>query len=208
MSDLDDGWNSEEDLIKKHEIESWEASAISKIYPLLKGSICHRTSIEGYRGIKDSGFIYPNTGQYPYTYPQSKVYFASSKGYVSLFDFTSVLDRDCISNHHTWGKFFFDQEPVTIVLRLNEEHLVDRIPNNLAPKSGNAEYKGYIPYVEAWYPGPIPFGAINRLIISRWSGRDELPFFIEFSIEEIEDFEHEIGIIEKRWMELQANSYD
>ncbi len=197
MSDIDFGG------LEEHDIESWEVSIISKIYPLLKGGIFHRTNIEGYRGIKNSGKILPNVGQFPYTYPQSEFYFASSRGYVPLFDFTSVRDRDCISIHDTWGGFFFDQEPITIVLRLSKEYLVDKlIPNDSAPKLGNPEYKGYIPYVEAWYPEPIPFEAIGGLIISLSLGLNKSPIFHEFATTEIDNFELTINITEECWKEM------
>ncbi len=197
MSDIDYGG------LEEHEIQSWEVSTISKIYPLLKGGIFHRTSIEGYRGIKNSGKISPNVGQFRYTYPQSEFYFAFYRGYVSLFDFTSVRDRDCISIHHTWGGFFFDQKPITIVLRLSKEYLFDKlIPNDSAPKLGNPEYKGYLPYVEAWYPELIPFKAIEGLIISLSQGFNKSPIFQEFSTAEIDNFELRINKIEERWKEM------
>lgn len=179
--------------LEDHEIESWEESAIACIYPLLRGGLFHRTNIEGYRGIMSSRMISPNTGQFPYTYPQSEYYFASSRGYVSLFDFRYASDRDCISIHHTWGSIFFDQKPITIVLRLNKDYLTDKlIPNDSAPKLGNPEYKGYIPYIEAWYPELIPIEAIEGLIISFSQGLDKPPFFQEYSIDEIGDFEFAI----------------
>ena len=193
----------EYDGLEEHEIESWEQSAISLIYPMLKGGLFHRTSREVYRGIKISEKISPNTGQFPVTYPQSKYYFASFRGYVSLFDFRSASDRHCISIHHTWGSFFFDQEPITIILRLNKDYLLDKlIPNDSAPKLGNPKYKGYIPYIEAWYPEPIPFGAIDGLIISLSQGLEKPPIFQEFSIDEIDDFDLAIDRFEQLWIEM------
>lgn len=184
--------------LENNEIESWETNPISKIYPLLKGGIFHRTSISGYKGIKERGKIIPNQGEFLYTYPQSKTYFASSKGYVCLFDFTTASDYQCISICDTWSGFFFDQEPFTIVLRLSKTYLVDKlIPNTSAPKLGDPEYKGYIPYIESWYPEPIPYEAIEGLIISKWLGFDESPIFKEFSTSEIDEAELIINAIQE-----------
>ncbi len=156
--------------IEDYEQESWNNSTVSKIYPFLKD-----------------------------TYPQSKFYFASFKSYVSLFDFSAAQYKQLISIHHTWGGFFFDQKPITIVLRLSKEELLDKLIPNSAAKLDNPEKKGYIPYVEAWYPEPIPFNAILGLIISFDVGGDDLPFFQEFAMKDIDDFENIINDIDKRY---------
>jgi hypothetical protein len=188
--------------LEEHEIESWQQSEISKIYPLLRGGLFHRTSIEGYRGIRSSGQIFPNRGQFPFTYPQSKHYLAFSKGYVSLFDFGSIRDQDCISIHHTWGQFFFDQKPITIILRLNRDSLSQLIPNNSAPKRSAPDYRSYIPYVEAWYPEAIPVEAIDSFIVVMYRGPYKDPLFKEFTREEIDQFEELINEIEWAWRDV------
>lgn len=184
---------------KDYELESWKNSSVSKIYPFLRDGLFHRTSIDGYQGIKRSRKILSNSGLFPYTYPQSKYSFGSSKSYISLFDFSSAQFREIISIHHTWGGFFFDQDPVTVVLRLNKKSLSKKlIPNNDA-KLDNLENKGYIPYVEAWYPGAIPFSVIMGLIISFENGIDKPPFFQEFSLKEINKFENIINNIKNQY---------
>lgn len=190
--------SDKEKYIIKYEQESWKNSTVSKIYPFLKGGLFHRTSIEGYRGIKKSGKILSNNGQFPYTYPQSRFYFASSKSYISLFDFSSVRYQDLISIHHTWGGFFFDQNPVTIVLRLDKEQLSDKLIPNSAAKTDNPERRGYIPYIETWYPEAIPFNAIIGLIISFEVGTTKPSFFQEFSSEDIDAFENTIDEIDRQ----------
>lgn len=191
--------NDHDNDIKNYELESWKNSTVSKIYSFLKNGLFHRTSINGYRGIKRSGKILPNSGQFPYTYPQSKYYFGTSKSYVSLFDFSSAQYRELITIHHTWGGFFYDQKPVTIVLRLNKRLLSGKlIPNSIA-KLDNPENKGYIPYVEAWYPEAIPFSAIIGLIISFEVEIDKPPFFQEFPVKEIDEFENKINEINNQY---------
>jgi len=51
------------------EIQSWEESTVSKIYPKLRGNLFHIANIGGYRAIKKSGKILPNQGQFPFSYP-------------------------------------------------------------------------------------------------------------------------------------------
>ena len=183
--------------LEEHEIESWRESTISKIYPKLRGGLFHRTNIEGYRGIRKSGKILANQGQFPFSYPQSKTYLAFSRGHISLFDFGSVRDRDCISIHHTWGQFFFDQKPITIVFRLNRGYLLKKlIANSSAPKPGDPGYRSYIPYIEGWYPEPIPFAAIDGFIVVRHQGFDKDPLFLEVTKSDITLFEKAIGEIE------------
>jgi hypothetical protein len=183
--------------LEQREIESWQESEISKIYPLLRGGLFHRTSIEGYRGIRSSGQIFPNRGQFPFTYPKSKSFLAFSRGYVSLFDFGSVRGQDCISIYRTWRPFFFDQKPATIILRLNRDSLSQRlIPNSCAPKLGAPDYKGHIPYVEAWYPESIPFEAVDGFIVTIYRGPGNAPFFEEFTKAEVDQFEKLIDEIE------------
>lgn len=143
----------------------------------------------GYRGIRKSGYILPNKGLFPFRYPQTPNYFGYSKGYVSLFDFGPARDRDCIAIHHTWGQFFFDHKPITTALRLNRDVLSDKlIPSTAAPKLGDKDYKGRIPYVEAWYPEAIPFSVIDSFMVVRLGAEREV-HVEEFDKERIVEFE-------------------
>lgn len=183
--------------LEDYEIQSWRHSTISKIYPKLRGGLFHRTNISGYRGIKKSGNILPNRGLFPFSYPQSETYFAFSRGYISLFDFELASDRDCISIHHTWDHFFFDGKPITIVFRLNRDYLSQKlIPNSSGSKWGEPNHRSYIPYVEAWYPEPIPFNVIDDFIIVVYRGLDTAPLFLEFTNNEISIFEKKVEEIE------------
>jgi hypothetical protein len=189
--------------LEEHEIESWEDHPISNIYPFLRGDLFHRTNFEGYRGIREAKQILPNTGQFPYTYPQSEFSYGANIGGVSLFDFTSASDRDCISIHLTWGGFFFDQKPATIVFRMDKEFLSQKlISNSDAPKLSDPQYKGYIPFIEAWYPEPIPFDAIVGIIISMDRGFGKLPIIEEYSMAEIKDVDLLIDNLDRQWKEM------
>src|SRR5262249_52036116 len=53
------------------------------------GGLCHITSVQNYRKIRDSGFIKPNHGGLPFSWEQSKDSCCFKLGAVSLFDFKS-----------------------------------------------------------------------------------------------------------------------
>lgn len=188
------------------DIDKWKDSAASRLYPILKGGLYHRTSVKNYFGIKQDGYIYPNTGQYDCTYPQSKVYYGYSKGFISLFDFANATLKECIIMHHAWNQFFFDQDPVTIVLKLNRDDLSYKlIPNSSAPRE-RPFYKGHIHYVEAWYPEPIKFSSIEEFCISFYL--DGSPKFIIFEKTIIDEFENVLSVCESTENTEQTNPPD
>lgn len=199
--------SEERGLLDEDDWESFRQSGVCEIFPLLCNGILHRTSIQGYRGIKESGFIMPNQGQFPYSYPQSKFYYGPTKGYVCLFDFESVSEEKCIYIHHTWGGFFSDHKPVTVVLRLNREMLGDDlIPNSAPPKLGHEEYKGYIPFIEVWYPNPVPVAAIDSYIITYWDSEAFQTRFEEYPKERVQEFENILNMLEDIERELRGGN--
>ena len=123
---------------EENDLDLFRRSNVFPLFPLLRTGIFHRTSIDGYKGIRDSGFISANQGQFPYRYPQSEDYYGRSMGYVCLFDFESATEEQCIRIHHNWTQFFADHEPATIVLKLNRSALgTDLIPNSARPQLGS-----------------------------------------------------------------------
>ena len=185
----------EYDGLDEDDIKSWLRRPISKVYPHIRGGLFHRTSIVGYRGIREAGHISPNTGQFPFTYAKSEIFWGYARGYVSVFDFGPTTDQECVRRHVVWGPFFFDQQPVTIVLRLNREMLKDKlIPNSAAPQSGPDAWR-YIPHVEAWYPEDIPFEAIEGLIFTKSRGHRRAPMFKELHKDAVNRFEEELRIV-------------
>lgn len=146
----------------------------------------------------------PNTGEFPYSYPQSKFYFGPSKGYVCLFDFESATEEECIAIHHTWGHFFSDHKPATIVIMLNREKLGDElIPSSAAPQLGNGEYRGRIPFVEVWYPKPVPISAIDGYIVVVPKAVAGRQMFEQFLAERAREVEDSLNGVEEAWIEAQ-----
>lgn len=199
--------SEEQGLLNEHDWESFRQSGVYELFPVLRSGILHRTSIRGYRGIKESGFILPNQGQFPYSYPQSKVYYGPTKGYVCLFDFESASEEECILIHHTWGGFFSKYKPVTVVLRLNRERLGDDLVlNSAAPKLGQEDHKGFIPFIEVWYPKPVPVPAIDGYIITYWDAKEFKTRFQEYSKEQVQEFENTLIMFEELWLELRGDN--
>lgn len=183
---------------EEYYLETFCQSTVYPLFPLLRKRIVHRTGIRGYRGIRKSGHIIANQGQFPYTYPQSRVYFAHSMNYISLFDLESAKIKDCISTHHTWGHFFYDHKPVTIILGLNRHKLGDDlIPNSAAPKPGTEGYKSKIPYVEVWYPRPISISVIESYIITVFDNQSRKLLFEEFTQDQFKAFDEALNLIEE-----------
>jgi hypothetical protein len=186
---------SEAQQIEKNDIKSFRDSPVYPLMPRLKKGLLHCTSIEGYKGIHQDGNIRPNTGQFPYSYPQSASYYGSN-GYICLFDFEFVQEKDYRKNYDFWEDFIYSRNKPKIILRLNRKTLKKNlIPNSAAPKSGEKGYKPKIPFVEAWYPKDIPISAINSYIFTLWNSelgkKGEIEFY-EYSNKNLQEFEKAI----------------
>jgi hypothetical protein len=150
----------------KSVLESFQTSPIYPFWGELRKGLLHRTSIRGYNGICSNGSIIPNTGQFEVSYPQTRGNYGFSKGYISLFDFESATNRQCVETYHNWDNFFLPYKSAIVVLRLNRAALSGKlIPNSAAPERGTEGYKPKIAYVEVWYPEPIPLSIIDGYIL-------------------------------------------
>ena len=158
--------------------------------PLLRKGVFHRTGIEGYKGIRQTGNILPNKGNFPFSYPQSEKYYGYSMGYICLFDFEAAREEDYRGNYHLWADFFYDHKPKTVILKLNRQKLADKlIPNSARPKNGEVGYKPAIAYVEVWYPVAIPVSAIDSYIVTWLDSKTHKLVFQEYSKEQTKEFE-------------------
>ena len=133
----------------------------------VKTNLCHRTGTEALRKIFHSGAILPNDGTLPDTYPQSKGSFARIHNLVSLFDFDVQTEDECLKQIHNWYRFFFDHKPVTIVILLDRKFLQDiLITNEKAVQITKGTFDPiFIPYVEVFYPQPLPCSAFTGYLI-------------------------------------------
>jgi hypothetical protein len=179
---------SEAQQIEKNDIKSFRDSPIYPLMPRLKKGLLHCTSIEGYKGIRQDGNIRPNTGQFPYSYPQSASYYGSN-GYICLFDFEFVQEKDYRKNYYFWEDFIYSRNKPKIILRLNRKTLKKKlIPSVAAPKPGEENYKPKIAFVESWYPEDISVSAIDSYICTFWNSKPCKIEFYEYSKENLPDF--------------------
>lgn len=201
------GYMTKEELKEiEREIQEYKENDIYPIMPLLRKGVLHRTGLAGFKGIQESGYIFPNDkGQFPFSYSQSEVYFGQSKGYICLFDFESSKEEDYRINLDTWEQFFFDHQPVTIVLKLSREKLARKlIPNSAAHASiYDPNYKGYIPFVECWFPEPIPSSFIDSYILIRPNSKKDKHKAQEFPKAKIASLNKKLQPIEDAHKELE-----
>lgn len=146
------------------------------------GSFWHRTSVASLRAILVSGHILPNDGRFPVTYGQSRASYGRQIAAVCLFDFDSAKEDDILLQAWKWGPFVTDQRPATVWIeiprsRLDSAHLSFALDFH----GGNGPYaiatgeegltpglrygSVLIPYVEAWYCGPIADSTFARYLI-------------------------------------------
>jgi len=181
---------------------------IAPLFPLLRQGIYHRTSIENYQLICKGGYILPNDGNFRFTCSQSQHSYAFAKRYISLFDFETVPVDHCIMTRHIWSSFFVDQEPATVILKLDRTQIEDKlIPNHVRPKPGSPDYKIAIPFVEVWYPRPIPVSAIQSRIIASCPSIFEKISFEEYDNSRVAEFENVVNTLKEQELE-SANALD
>lgn len=134
---------------------------------LIRNSICHRTGIEGLKGIFKTGAIIPNDGSLVDTYPQSKISYSRFYKLVSLFDFKNCNEDECLNQIHDWYRFFFDHSPVTVVILLKRQSLESKlIPNEKAVKDTKGTFVPiFIPRLEVFFPEPIPCDVFKGFLV-------------------------------------------
>jgi hypothetical protein len=136
-------------------------------YRLIRNSLCHRTGIDGLKGIFKTGAIMPNDGSLVDTYPQSKISYSRYHSFVSLFDFKNCNEDECLNQIHDWYRFFFDHSPVTVVILLSRQCLESKlIPNEKAVKDTKGTFDPiFIPNLEVFCPDPIPCDVFRGYLV-------------------------------------------
>ncbi|MCK5058854.1 MAG: hypothetical protein KAT34_19560 [Candidatus Aminicenantes bacterium] len=183
-------------LVEESDVQSFQESGITDLFKVLCKGLYHCTSIENYYKIVEDGFLRPNEGQFNFTFPQSENSFGYSKGCISLFDFESTREEYAISQHMKWRGFFICWKPATILLNFCHQFCKDKlIPNSSRPRPGdkNKNYKNAIPYVEVWYPEPIPVKAIqNRIIVCPGKDINGKIYFRQYDKDDLSNFENDL----------------
>jgi hypothetical protein len=145
----------------------YNGSRIKRLRQSLRHGLYHVTSPNGFRGIVETGAIFPNDGHFPHTYPQSIKSYATKRGAVALFDFESASDQHFVEYWYLCEDFFYHHAPLTYVLAIDRSQL----PAMLITYEQALAELGFgtpkIAYLETWCPVPVPFGAITRVTIVR-----------------------------------------
>ena len=124
-------------------------SDFSQLFYKIRKGIWHITSLENFIRIQENGFIRPNNGRRPFTFPQSKNSYGLLNDCICLFDLASATENECILCFAKWTKFFYHYFPFTVAFELDRSMISGKlIPNNVArEKIGNSQV--WIPWVEA-----------------------------------------------------------
>lgn len=144
---------------------SLQNSGLDCLFLVLRQGIYHLTGVRGYRGIRQDGLIKSNDGSFPNTYPQSVNGYGRRRGYVSLFDFESPTEEQCLLQHWKWEGFFTKHKPATILLGFDRGQLEPKLVSyeRATEEVGFAEMK--IPHIETWCIEPIPFSYATSLVL-------------------------------------------
>ncbi|HEU4699998.1 MAG TPA: hypothetical protein VFS40_12520 [Gemmatimonadales bacterium] len=145
--------------------EGLRASRGAPFFATLREGLWHTTSPRGYLGIRATGAIEPNGGRFPYSYPQSAAAYGEAHGYVCLFDFATPSEDECAWGYFKWTPFFDRCTPVIVALQLDRAALAPRLIANAVPTAARDHAHIWLPYVEAWYDGPIPLSAVWRYLV-------------------------------------------
>lgn len=148
----------------------------------------HVTSPNGFRGIRRDGFVFPNHGQLVRTYPQSDGSFADRRGSVSLFDLNTPTREQIDAQWCKCGDIFLRQRVVLVFDR--SELAPDLIPNSVARIVVPRERGIYVPYLEAWYPRPVPVSFTRHVLVLSRTNTDSIdvePFEYDRQIRQIEE---------------------
>jgi hypothetical protein len=136
-----------------------------QFYKVLRGSLFHCTSRLAFGSILKHGVIKPNTGEFPWTYPQSQNSYGSRRGKVCLFDFERSTRRQCLETADRWRQFLQVHQPYTVVIGIDRAALPDRVieweqANHEAWNVLPEPHAVIIPYVEVWVP-EVPVSAFK-----------------------------------------------
>jgi len=151
-------------------------TAMGEITPFLQRilkrvgkDLVHITGLNGYKGICESAAIKPNTGSFPFTYPQSEKAYSTLKPAVALFDFSAPWRRvsKAAARTRPWPQFFFCHYPITLALVIQRKALPLPLISYDQALAEVGVIPMKIPIVECWHAGPLPFGAIDRVFVIR-----------------------------------------
>ena len=142
------------------------------MWPVLRGSLWHATSIEKSAAIIDEGVIRIGDTS---TYRSSHCH---KMGCVSLFDFSEPLE-DIASQFMNWAGWFGAQSHIrgkaTVWFRIDRDAVrgaVKTVKETYKEWAANG-YAQYIPFVEVGHRGPVPVSAVTGALVISCQDRSQ-----------------------------------
>ncbi len=143
-----------------------ETESLDDIEAQLEGHVFHVTRLEYLPSIIECGEIRPNAdGAYATTFGSSENAFFRNRNCVSIFDYRlepPEESNDARRRCYPFAPARPPNGPIAILI-LNPE-----VCNVLIPwtrwKEEEAWSEMIVPYAEAGYPGPLPFGLVSEII--------------------------------------------
>ena len=135
----------------------------ARLLPKLIGRVFHLTTLQGYAGILQDGFIGSNkNGRYPATCSQSGVSYFRQKGCVSLVDLRNTSEEDLeagLRKYYFLNKFSSNK---SVFLVLKPECCSDIIPSSDSKEEGVGAM--IVPEFEAGFKDAAPIDSIEGAI--------------------------------------------
>jgi hypothetical protein len=141
-----------------------------RLFRQIKGGIYHSTSVSGYRAIRSSGHILPNSGQFPFSHGQSPHSCCYKIVAISLLDLRQPA-RPLVGQEawRNWTTFLTNHEPITVLLDLAPDSLSEPL-HDFDSLQKRFPFGTMVAEAEKCYPGPISFAAVRRciLVCAKW----------------------------------------
>jgi hypothetical protein len=151
-------------LAKKLECKYSELEHV--VLPLLRGRIFHATRQETFDDICRCGWIYSKQqAQLAFAPRQPENSYGRKRGWVSLYDLSNPTDAEI---KEALVRYLLlktvRSESSNVYLIVAEDAWSSLISWNRAIREvGGKEF--FIPFVEAWYPGDMPFQLVNESLV-------------------------------------------
>ncbi len=141
----------------------------------LFGECFHVTSLTSCEQIYQIGYIAPSGCNEP-VFSQTSFSYAKRMGYVSIFDFAEPSVESILRVENTWLPIIARHNPITMVLLLNIESMLEHLIRSSALRGKHAmpgfvKKNYHVPLVEAWHDGSIPVSCVSGLVELNWRDR-------------------------------------
>jgi hypothetical protein len=126
--------------------------------------------MSGYRGIRTTRAILPNTGLFPFSHGQSPHSCCHKVGAIALLDLRNptrpLVGKEAWTN---WTMFLNNHKPITVLLDIDPAYLSQPL-YDFDLLQERYPYSPMVAEAEKCYPHPIPIDAIRRsiLVCAKW----------------------------------------